>query len=165
VFWEKKLDAWVENIRNVSALPLRLELWNGQHYDFSSGTPEVTLKVPHASAITSLLTPSLANLGEAYVEGKIEVEGKVKSIIQVANGLASNTLKAEGRLGRMVRSVTHTKKRDAEAIQYHYDVSNDFYKLFLDENMVYSCAYFENGDEDLVPPSSRRSTTSCRRSS
>jgi cyclopropane-fatty-acyl-phospholipid synthase len=149
VFWEKKLDAWVENIRNVSALPLRLELWNGQHYDFSSGTPEVTLKVPHASAITSLLTPSLANLGEAYVEGKIEVEGKVKSIIQVANGLASNTLKAEGRLGRMVRSVTHTKKRDAEAIQYHYDVSNDFYKLFLDENMVYSCAYFENGDEDL----------------
>ncbi|MHA0111853.1 class I SAM-dependent methyltransferase, partial [Klebsiella pneumoniae] len=71
-------------------------------------------------------------------------------IIQVANGLASNTLKAEGRLGRMVRSVTHTKKRDAEAIQYHYDVSNDFYKLFLDENMVYSCAYFENGDEDLA---------------
>jgi len=150
VFWEKKLDAWVENIRNVSALPLRLELWNGQHYDFSSGTPEVTLKVPHASAITSLLKPSLANLGEAYVEGKIEVEGKVKSIIQVANGLAANTLKAEGRLGRMVRSVTHTKKRDAEAIQYHYDVSNDFYKLFLDENMVYSCAYFENGDEDLA---------------
>ena len=149
MFWEKKLDAWVENIRNASALPLRLELWNGQQYDFSTGTPEVTLKVPQASAITSLLNPSLANLGEAYVEGKIEVEGAVKSIIKVANGLAANTLKAEGKLGRMVRSVTHTKKKDAEAIQYHYDVSNDFYKLFLDENMVYSCAYFENGDEDL----------------
>lgn len=150
MFWEKKLDAWVENIRNASALPLRLVLWNGQQYDFSPGTPEVTLKVPHASAITSLLSPSLASLGEAYVEGKIEVEGKVKSIINVANELAASTLKAEGRLGRMVRSVTHTKKRDAEAIQYHYDVSNDFYKLFLDENMVYSCAYFENGDEDLA---------------
>ncbi|MFJ3055788.1 class I SAM-dependent methyltransferase [Herbaspirillum sp. NPDC087042] len=150
MFWEKKLDAWVENIRNVSALPLRLVLWNGQQYDFSTGTPEVTLKVPHVSAITSLLSPSLANLGEAYVEGKIEVEGKVKNIISVANALAANTLKAEGRLGRMVRSVTHSKKRDAEAIQYHYDVSNDFYKLFLDENMVYSCAYFENGDEDLA---------------
>ena len=43
MFWEKKLDAWVENIRNVSALPLRLVLWNGQQYDFSTGTPEVTL--------------------------------------------------------------------------------------------------------------------------
>lgn len=150
MFWEKKLDTWVENIRNASALPLRLVLWNGQQYDFSTGTPEVTLKVPQASAITSLLNPSLANLGEAYVEGKIEVEGAVKNIIKVANELASNTLKAEGKLGRMVRSVTHTRKKDAEAIQYHYDVSNDFYKLFLDENMVYSCAYFENGDEDLA---------------
>jgi len=150
VFWEKKLDAWVENIRNASAPPLRLVLWNGQQYDFSKGTPEVTLKVPQASAITSLLNPSLANLGEAYVEGKIEVEGAVKNIIKVANELAAGTLKAEGKLGRMVRSVTHTKKKDAEAIQYHYDVSNDFYKLFLDENMVYSCAYFENGDEDLA---------------
>ncbi|MBB5392358.1 MULTISPECIES: cyclopropane-fatty-acyl-phospholipid synthase family protein [unclassified Herbaspirillum] len=150
MFWEKKLDAWVENVRNASALPLRLVLWNGQQYDFSQGAPEVTLKVPQASAITSLLNPSLANLGEAYVEGKIEVEGAVKSIINVANALASNTLKAEGKLGRMVRSVTHTKKKDAEAIQYHYDVSNDFYQLFLDERMVYSCAYFENGDEDLA---------------
>ncbi|WP_343583921.1 cyclopropane-fatty-acyl-phospholipid synthase family protein [Herbaspirillum sp.] len=149
MFWEKKLNAWVENVRNVSALPLRLVLWNGQQYDFSQGAPEVTLKVPQASAITSLLNPSLANLGEAYVEGRIEVDGAVKNIISVANALASNTLKAEGKLGRMVRSVTHTRKKDAEAIQYHYDVSNDFYKLFLDENMVYSCAYFENGDEDL----------------
>ncbi|MFJ3044508.1 class I SAM-dependent methyltransferase [Herbaspirillum chlorophenolicum] len=150
MFWEKKLNAWVENVRNASALPLRLVLWNGQQYDFSQEAPEVTLKVPQASAITSLLNPSLANLGEAYVEGKIEVEGAVKNIISVANALASNTLKAEGKLGRMVRSVTHTKKKDAEAIQYHYDVSNDFYKLFLDEHMVYSCAYFENGDEDLA---------------
>jgi cyclopropane-fatty-acyl-phospholipid synthase len=39
---------------------------------------------------------------------------------------------------------------DAEAIQYHYDVSNEFYQVWLDENMVYSCAYFENGDEDLA---------------
>lgn len=150
MFWEKKLDAWVANIRNASALPLRLVLWNGQQYDFSAQAPEVTLKVPQASAITSLLNPSLSNLGEAYVEGKIEVEGAVKNVISIANALASNTLKAEGKLGRMVRSVTHSKKKDSEAIQYHYDVSNEFYQLFLDERMVYSCAYFENGDEDLA---------------
>jgi len=149
VFWEKKLDAWVDNIRNASAPPLRLVLWNGQQYDFSNQPPEVTLKVPQASALTSLLNPSLANLGEAYVEGKIEVEGAVKNVIRIANDLAANTLAPEGALGRIVRSVTHTKKKDAEAIHYHYDVSNDFYKLFLDQRMVYSCAYFENGDEDL----------------
>jgi cyclopropane-fatty-acyl-phospholipid synthase len=150
VFWEKKLDAWVEQIRTVSALPLRLVLWNGQQYDFSAQTPEVTLKVPQASALTSLLNPSLANLGEAYVEGKIDVDGPVKSIIKVAGSLAANSLSGDSTLSRFVRSVKHTKKKDAEAIRYHYDVSNDFYKLWLDENMVYSCAYFENGDENLA---------------
>ncbi|WP_050477422.1 SAM-dependent methyltransferase [Herbaspirillum rhizosphaerae] len=150
MFWEKKLAAWVEEIRHATALPLRLELWNGRQFDFSDGAPQVTLRVPHVSALTYLFQPSLSNLGEAYVEGKIDVDGPVASIISVANTLAAKTLKAEGKLARIARSIRHSKEKDAEAIRYHYDVSNDFYKLFLDENMVYSCAYFETGDEDLA---------------
>ncbi|EJL90783.1 methyltransferase, cyclopropane fatty acid synthase [Herbaspirillum sp. CF444] len=150
MFWEKKLAAWVEEIRHATALPLRLELWNGRQFDFSDSAPQVTLRVPHVSALTYLFQPSLSNLGEAYVEGKIDVDGPVASIISVANTLAAKTLKAEGKLARITRSIRHSKEKDAEAIRYHYDVSNDFYRLFLDENMVYSCAYFENGDEDLA---------------
>jgi len=44
----------------------------------------------------------------------------------------------------------HTKQEDKASIEYHYDVSNDFYQLWLDPNMVYSCAYFEHGTEDLA---------------
>ncbi len=150
MFWEKRLAHWVDGIRDRSSLPLRLQLWNGQQFDFGQQAPQVTIRVPHASSLSYLLTPSLANLGKAYVEGKLEVEGRVSEIIGVANALASSTLKAEGKFGRIVRPFRHTRQKDAEAIQYHYDVSNDFYKLWLDENMVYSCAYFENGDEDLT---------------
>jgi len=151
VFWEKKLENWVNEVRHRAAIPLRLELWNGQRFDFGSyAAPEVTVRVPHVSSLTYLLTPSLANLGEAYVEGKIEVEGKIKEIIAVGNALAANTLKADGKFSRITRTFRHNKEKDAEAIRYHYDVSNDFYKLWLDQNMVYSCAYFENGDEDLA---------------
>jgi cyclopropane-fatty-acyl-phospholipid synthase len=150
VFWEKRLGNWADNIRHQSALPLRLELWNGQRLDFGQRTPEVTVKVPHASALSYLLTPSLINLGKAYVEGKIDVEGRVNEIISVASALAKQTLKPEGKFARVVRTFQHTRKRDEEAIRYHYDVSNDFYSTWLDENMVYSCAYFENGDEDLT---------------
>jgi cyclopropane-fatty-acyl-phospholipid synthase len=150
VFWEKKLGNWVDHVRSQSALPLRLELWNGQQLDFGKLAPEVTVKIPHVSALPYLLTPSLANLGKAYVEGKIEVEGRVNEIIRISSALAAQTLKPEGRFARMTRTVRHTKKRDSEAIQYHYDVSNDFYSEWLDKNMVYSCAYFENGDEDLA---------------
>lgn len=151
MFWEKKLENWVNEVRHRAAIPLRLELWNGQRFDFGSyAAPEVTVRVPHVSSLTYLLTPSLANLGEAYVEGKIEVEGKIKEIIAVGNALAANTLKADGKFSRITRTFRHNKEKDAEAIRYHYDVSNDFYKLWLDQNMVYSCAYFENGDEDLA---------------
>jgi cyclopropane-fatty-acyl-phospholipid synthase len=150
VFWEKKLEHWVDHVRDQSALPLRLQLWNGKQFDFGHSAPKVTIRVPHVSSLSYLLKPSLANLGQAYVEGKLEVEGRVPEIIQVANGLATSTLKSDGKLRRMVRGFRHTREKDAEAIQYHYDVSNDFYRLWLDENMVYSCAYFENGDEDLA---------------
>lgn len=151
MFWEKRLGSWVESVRGQSALPLRLELWNGQKLDFAQNLPpQVTVRVPHASSLSYLMTPSLFNLGKAYVEGKIEVEGRLSEIISVGNALAKQTLKPEGKFARVVRSMHHTRKRDEEAIQYHYDVSNAFYRMWLDENMVYSCAYFESGDEDLA---------------
>lgn len=151
MFWEKRLGSWADTIRGESALPLRLVLWNGQQLDLGDQMPpKVTVKVPHVSALSYLLTPSLFNLGKAYVEGKIEVEGRAREIISIGSALAKHALKPEGRFARVVHSLHHTKKKDEEAIRYHYDVSNEFYSNWLDENMVYSCAYFENGDEDLA---------------
>jgi len=150
VFWEKKLEQWIAQIRRNSALPLRLQLWNGRQFDFGEHAPSVTVHVPRASALSYLLTPSLSNLGTAYVEGKIEVEGRINEIIAVGNALAAHSLKADGRFARLARRTRHSKEKDAEAIRYHYDVSNAFYQLWLDPAMVYSCAYFENGDEDLA---------------
>ncbi|MFC6521916.1 class I SAM-dependent methyltransferase [Undibacterium arcticum] len=148
MFWEKRLEHWVQNIRSQSPLPLRLELWNGQRFDFGQGLPQVTITVPRLSALSYLLRPSLSSLGIAYVEGKIDVKGKAAEMIAIGNALAVHTLAAKGRLSRVVRSFKHDKAHDAEAIRYHYDVSND-YAQWLDRNMVYSCAYFEHGDEDL----------------
>ena len=150
MFWEKKLEHWANGIRSQSELPLRLELWNGQQFAFSHASPQVIIRVPNIFALRYLFTPSLSNLGGAYVDGKIDVEGSAAAIISVGNALASRTLKPEGKFARVVRTFHHSKEIDADAIRYHYDVSNDFYKLWLDENMVYSCAYFENGDEDLA---------------
>ncbi len=150
MIWEKKLTNWVNSVRNKASLPLRLELWNGKKFDFSNDNPSVTISVPGASALSYLLTPSLSNLGTAYVEGKIDVKGRLTDIINLAHGLAERSLEPQGKLGRVLRHFRHTKAKDAESIQYHYDVSNDFYSLWLDPKMVYSCAYFENGDEDLA---------------
>ncbi len=151
MFWEKKLVHWADEIRAKTNLPARLVLWNGQKLDFGTfAAPQVTLKVKHASALPLLLKPSLVNLGEAYIKGKIDIEGKLSDIINISYSLARSTVTHAGKFARIKRALTHTKNSDKKAIQYHYDVSNAFYQLWLDENMVYSCAYFENGDEDLA---------------
>ncbi|HYE39489.1 MAG TPA: cyclopropane-fatty-acyl-phospholipid synthase family protein, partial [Ramlibacter sp.] len=112
--------------------------------------PRVTVRVPKAGALRYLLRPSLYNLGKAYVEGAIDVSGRAQDMIAVVNALARTSLKPEGRLGRVVHHLRHTRAKDREAVAYHYDVSNEFYAAWLDPGMVYSCAYFENGDEDLA---------------
>ena len=153
MFLEKRLNHWVSELRDRAALPLRLELWNGQAVDFCLFSPQVTIRLPHISAARYLLTPSLASLGSAYVEGKIDVEGGLEEIIRIGSALAAHGSKPKSRFvraARPARPARHTREKDAAAISYHYDVSNDFYRTWLDENLVYSCAYFERGDEDLA---------------
>lgn len=148
---DRKLEQWIKEIRDSANLPVRLRLWNGDQYELGRfDQPRVTLTVREASALPLLLSPTLNNLGEAYVQEKIDLEGKLADIINVSYGLATAAAAKSGNaLARVVRHFAHTKEGDKESIQYHYDVSNDFYKLWLDQNMVYSCAYFENGDETL----------------
>jgi len=154
VFHQMKLSAWTSGIRSRFNLPLRVELWNGDRVDLSSDQPRVKIRVPHPGGLRYLLAPSLGGLGEAYVEGALEIEGRAADMIQVGSALAQSSGKP-ARTNRLadaaLRLVSpHTREKDAEAIRYHYDVSNEFYSLFLDPAMVYSCAYFENGDEDLA---------------
>lgn len=148
---EKKFDKWVEGLRTRTNVPARLVLWNGKQIDLGNfDTPKVTLTVKSASALPLLLAPRLDNIGEAYIKGKIDFDGALPDIIDLGYALASNGAERDGALSKVARYLNHTKTSDRKAVQYHYDVSNDFYQLWLDENMVYSCAYFENGDEDLA---------------
>jgi cyclopropane-fatty-acyl-phospholipid synthase len=171
VFNQTRLKTWSEGLRSQPSLPLRVELWNGQRFDFSPGPPCVTVRVPHPSALRYLLSPSMYRLGRAYVEGAIEVSGRANDMIAVVNALAAGSVVSHMRaslpaiglglglglgLGRRLGALggalggSHTRKRDAQAVRYHYDVSNEFYGAWLDPNMVYSCAYFENGNETLA---------------
>lgn len=150
MFNQLRLSAWSTGLRGKLNVPLRVELWNGQRLDFSSEPPRVTIRVPAPSAVRYLVSPSLYNLGRAYVEGAIEVSGKAADMIAVVNALAAASVKPRGAFRRFVHALPHTREKDAKAIRYHYDVSNEFYGAWLDPRMVYSCAYFENGDEDLA---------------
>lgn len=128
-------------------LPLGIRLGDTASIDLAPN-PKVTLTVKDPS-ILSVLTehPSLDALGEAYVEGKIDIDGPPLDIIDVSSQLANALLGDE--LDAAAPREPHAKEEDAKDIAFHYDLSNDFFKLWLDKDMVYSCGYFRTGKEDI----------------
>jgi cyclopropane-fatty-acyl-phospholipid synthase len=141
-------------------LPLAIELWNGRRFG-PARDPGVTLRVPGTAALKRLARPDLAALGEAYVEGEVDVEGPIDEALRAAEELVRSW--GASLAGRLPRLGSHSRKRDREAIRYHYDVSNDFYRLWLDRNMVYSCAYFRTGEEDIDTAQAQKLDHICRK--
>ena len=157
---ESQIEKAIDGLR-AYGLPLVIELWNGKRYRLSGETP-VTLRIPGAGALKYFIGADLAKLGEAYVEGHIDVEGPIRDVLRAAEGL-SRYLGGDKK-GRRPRLFNlHNKSRDARAIQYHYDVSNEFYALWLDREMVYSCAYFKTGDEDIHTAQAQKLDHICRK--
>ncbi len=146
MFIEYRLERLFKRIPEDFSIPLRVVLWNGREFKFSS-EPTVTVYVPSPAALRYFIRPDLNKLGAAFVEGHIRVEGSVHELFRVAENLVSRlTANPRGRIPLFRR---HSHKKDRAAIEYHYDVSNDFYAMFLDRNMVYSCAYYRHEDDTL----------------
>src|SRR5262249_13657700 len=141
MFLEHRFERFIDHLRQSAPIPLRFELWNGRAFDLASH-PIVKVSLPKPSALRFLVAPTLLKLGEAYVEGHIRVEGSMMDVFRAAESLAK-VAADKGRSG--LRLFTrHSRQRDRRAIEYHYDVSDDFYSLFLDRSMVYSCAYYRS---------------------
>ncbi len=152
------LAPWAERLRARIDLPLMVRWQGGSGLRLGNfDSPRVTVDVRDATGVAALLSPSLDHLGRAYVEGHIDVSGSAHDIMDLAHRLAEAAEQREADPGWMQRiarrvadAVSHTPAADREAVQYHYDVSNAFYAEWLDPAMVYSCAYFEHGDETLA---------------
>lgn len=142
---ERRLGAFLDRLTASRELPLTLELWNGKRFVLGK-CPKVLMRLRSPRALPHLTSPSLSSLGAAYVEGLLDVEGPIHEIIRLSADLASRT---ETVVRSRVARLSHSRQLDAESIQHHYDVSNAFYRLWLDENMVYSCAYFRSMDDSL----------------
>ncbi|MDG6400584.1 C17 cyclopropane fatty acid synthase CfaB [Pseudomonas quasicaspiana] len=127
-------------------LPLRLKLWDGHELDLGP-TPSVTIFVKDPQLVSDFSHPSLDLLGSAFVEGRLDMEGSISEVMRVCDEL-TQALGDEDQEGGPTRC-PHDKATDAASISYHYDVSNEFYQLWLDNEMVYSCAYFKTGNESL----------------
>jgi cyclopropane-fatty-acyl-phospholipid synthase len=149
--------------------PFNLRFWDGSEVAATvSDAPTFFVRQP--SALSHFLrAPGSLGLGRAYVDGSLLVDDldgaflvvdewrppAMNSSARARLGLAIVAAAVPGGLPRrpslelILRGRRHTIERDSAAIRYHYDVGNDFFALFLDESMTYSCAIFSRGATTL----------------
>jgi cyclopropane-fatty-acyl-phospholipid synthase len=150
--------------------PFTLRFWDGSTLPSTNGNggPVFSARSPRAVA-HALLAPGQIGLSRAYVSGELEVD-ELDGVLALLNDWDPPAIDNAARIrlllaaaratGIMVpprapsvelrpRGRRHSRERDARAVRHHYDVSNDFFALFLDASMTYSCAVFERDDEPL----------------
>jgi len=93
------------------------------------------------------------SFGEAYTDGRIDVEGDLADLVALAirNGLISDTGTAQNLTATALRAAAGIRslKRQKDDVAHHYDVGNDFFRLWLDQSLTYSCAYFRSVSDTL----------------
>ncbi len=161
-----------------------VRLWDGTSWPDDAPRP-ATIVLNHPGALREMfLSRTEVGLAEAYLFDDFDIVGNVETVFELAEGLSEKATGWRWKLqvardllrlpaGRHHQPIQrnrarlggerHSIERNRQAIAYHYDVSNDFYALWLDQHMVYSCAYFATPDEDLDTAQHRKLDYICRK--
>ncbi len=164
-----------------------IRFWEGSLDAPAEVEPRFTLVLRSPWALRRMfLPPSELRMGEAFVRGDFDIEGDLEAAATLP-GLVRARIARPGALSRLVLQLLalpadppraslprravgiarlappHSRARDRAAVRSHYELGNDFYALWLDQRMVYSCAYFETGDEDLDAAQEAKLEHLCRK--
>ncbi|RYF67942.1 MAG: methyltransferase domain-containing protein [Comamonadaceae bacterium] len=149
-------------------VPMAVQLPAGQQ--LGARDPAVTLRFRDRLALVALATGEIGNVGAAIVEGRVALEGGMRDLMAAAAGLLTRDPARDQHhgwwqrvLARARSMAVHTLGHDARHVQFHYDLSDDFYALWLDERRVYSCAYYRDAALDLASAQEAKLDHICRK--
>lgn len=128
-------------------IPVKVVYWDGKSAVYGDGEPEVTITFKEKLPIRDVTKNASIALGEAYMDGKIEIDGSIQKLITAAYESVGSFMR-NSKFRRFLPKQGHSEKESESDVQSHYDVGNDFYKLWLDDTLTYSCAYFDHGNRD-----------------
>lgn len=163
--------------------PFTVEFWDGTKLASTTGDGlTFSVRSPRAAAHV-LRAPGQLGLGRAYVSGELEVDD-IDAVIALLDSWQPPSLEGPDKRALLLGAVRaagltkppprpdaelrpsgrrHSKERDARAVRHHYDVSNEFFELFLGETMVYSCAIFSRGATTLKAAQEEKLETVARK--
>ena len=121
---------------------------NGKKYRIGEGKPVFTVKLHKTIPLTALVASTSIALGEAYMDGVLEIEGDLYEALDHFLGQVGK-FSTEAVMMKKLIPESLSKKHQRRDVSSHYDIGNDFYRLWLDETMSYSCGYFRKADDTL----------------
>jgi len=136
-------------LKGMFSDPFEIKFWDGSEEKHGEGESKFKIilneQIPKSDIINN---PSIA-LGEGYMSKDLDVEGSVQSVIESLYNNKESFLKKSAKYQKLIKKMKSSIKRSKDNIEFHYDIGNDFYKLWLDDTMSYSCGYFKNDTESL----------------
>jgi cyclopropane-fatty-acyl-phospholipid synthase len=176
----------------LARLPVSVRFWDGSVMaaepagdDGDGPAPTAFVRSPRALAHV-MRAPGELGLGRAWVDGSVATDDDLERFLRLRTRMNAVSLTSADRLRLLVAAVRiggpqvlrrppipavearvdgdrHSRRRDRTAVRYHYDVSNDFYRLLLGPSLVYSCAYFAAPEESLEEAQARKLDLICRK--
>ncbi len=163
--FDRSLILWI--MKQLGNPRISIRLWNGDEFPVTAGRPVACMEIRGRSALFELLRSPSVGFGECYTDGSIEIHGDVLAFVNEIT--AAITQKNDsGYYGPKIRSLLYALRRNSltrsrSNVRHHYDVGNDFYKLWLDERMVYTCAYYESPEATLADAQVAKLDHVCRK--
>ena len=181
---EKTTRFLASALRGVDVSGLSVRLWDGTEWSQGKSSRKTgTLVLNHPGALKKMfLSPGELSLGEAYIYGDFDIEGDIQAILELGVNIMTLRWDAieKARYAAMLLTLPgsgdfkekhaasrkgqlHSKVRDRDSVSFAYDISNDFFSLFLDERMLYSCAYFKKPSDSLDKAQLQKLDLVCRK--
>jgi cyclopropane-fatty-acyl-phospholipid synthase len=164
--WGEPIDRWALGYirRELAGARVVIRLWNGDFVSLGHEPPVASVLVHDRRTLLGLVLRPELEFGEAYTDGRLEVQGDLTQLFDATN----RAVALHGRRGswraHLARAVTGASPSDARCnIHRHYDLGNAFYRLWLDEAMIYTCAYFEHDGDTLEEAQRAKMDYVCRK--
>ena len=158
------LDWWMATQvqRTIEDAPVRLELWDGSSPYRASSTPAGDLVVHDRTALAGLVVNPNLYFGEAYMSGRAAIRGSLSDVIEALSRSTAAKTSWRERIGAAFtrpNSLSSARRN----VHHHYDLGNDFYRLWLDPELIYTCAYFSTPDMPLDAAQTAKLDLVCRK--
>ena len=128
--------------------PIDVEFWDGEQVSYGEGEPIAKIILHDVIPIKDIMAHASLTFGEAYMDGKIDIQGDLQKLVTTIYQ-SKDSFMHNSKFSKFIPKHAHTEKVSKQDVQSHYDIGNDFYEMWLDPTLTYSCAYFASEEDSL----------------